>query len=69
MFKNILFLVLLVISMNSFAYIGPGAGAGIFATIIGIVAAIILLLVSVIYYPLKKLLKKHGKPQKKKKSS
>ena len=46
---------------NTFAYIGPGMGAGIFAVIFGIIAAIFLGLIAIIWFPIKRLLLKFKK--------
>ena len=53
--KLILFLVL--ISLPSYAYIGPGMGGGVIAAIIGFFAAILLGLWGILYYPIKRTLK------------
>lgn len=37
------------------AYIGPGLGAGVIATVLGILASIFLALVAIVWYPLKRL--------------
>ena len=56
--KSILFLSLFLISLPSYAYIGPGMGGGVIAAIIGFFAAILLGLWGVLYYPIKRALKK-----------
>ena len=54
--------ILLSSAESAFAYIGPGVGAGVIATVLGILTAIALALFAVLWYPLKRLLKpKHGK--------
>ena len=55
--KSILFLSLFLISMSSFAYVGPGMGGGVIAAIIGFFAAILLGLWGILYYPIKRALK------------
>ena len=55
--KSILFLSLFLISMPSYAYIGPGMGGGVIATIVGFFAAILLGLWGILYYPIKRALK------------
>ena len=55
--KSILFLSLFLISMPSFAYIGPGMGGGVIAAIVGFFAAIFLGLWGILYYPIKRALK------------
>jgi len=44
-------------SPSAQAYIGPGVGAGLMATVLGVVSSIVLLLVSIIYYPIKRAVK------------
>jgi hypothetical protein len=39
------------------AYIGPGAGAGTIAVVLGVLAAIIMAFFAILWYPLKRLLK------------
>ena len=55
--KSILFLSLFLISMPSYAYLGPGMGGGVIAAIIGFFAAILLGLWGILYYPIKRALK------------
>ena len=55
--KSILFLCLFLISLPSYAYIGPGMGGGVIAAIIGFFAAILLGLWGILYYPIKRALK------------
>ena len=55
--KSILFLTLFLISLPSYAYIGPGMGGGVIAAIIGFFAAILLGLWGILYYPIKRVLK------------
>lgn len=40
------------------AYIGPGAGAGAFAVVIGVIASIFLGLFAILWYPIKRMLRK-----------
>ncbi|WDR00485.1 hypothetical protein PSC71_06920 [Devosia sp. J2-20] len=42
----------------AFAYIGPGLGAGLIATIFGILGSIGLLIAGIIYFPIKRALKR-----------
>lgn len=37
------------------AYIGPGAGAGTIAVVLGILASILMAFVAIVWYPLKRL--------------
>jgi len=55
--KIILFLSLFLISLPSYAYIGPGMGGGVIAAIVGFFAAILLGLWGILYYPIKRALK------------
>jgi hypothetical protein len=55
--KSILLLSLFLISLPSYAYIGPGMGGGVIAAIIGFFAAILLGLWGILYYPIKRALK------------
>lgn len=55
--KVTLFLFLFLISMPSYAYIGPGMGGGMIAAIIGFFGAILLGLWGILYYPIKRALK------------
>ena len=50
-------LVILVLSFNMFAYLGPGMGGGVIAAIIGFFAAVLLGLWGILYYPIKRALK------------
>jgi flagellar motor component MotA len=45
------------------AYIGPGVGAGMIATVLGILTAIALAIFAVVWYPLKRLLKRNTHPK------
>ena len=55
--KSILFMSLFLISLPSYAYIGPGMSGGVLAAIIGFFAAILLGLWGILYYPIKRALK------------
>ena len=55
--KSILFLSFFLISLPSYAYIGPGMSGGVIAAIIGFFAAILLGLWGILYYPIKRALK------------
>ena len=52
----------LLYSPSAEAYIGPGLGAGVVATVIGIVGAVLLAIAGIVYYPIKRLLKSRRKP-------
>tara|TARA_B100000795_G_scaffold262294_1_gene240042 strand:+ start:1504 stop:1746 length:243 start_codon:yes stop_codon:yes gene_type:complete len=55
--KSILIISLFLVSMPSYAYIGPGMGGGAIAAIIGFFAAILLGFWGILYYPIKRALK------------
>ena len=55
--KSILMFSLFLISLPSYAYIGPGMGGGVIAAIVGFFAAILLGLWGILYYPIKRALK------------
>ena len=44
-------------SADSMAYIGPGVGGGLVATVLGLLAALVLAGVGIVYYPLKRFFK------------
>lgn len=46
------------------AYIGPGAGAGTFAIVLGILASIFLAFLGILWYPIKRLLNRWRAPAK-----
>jgi hypothetical protein len=56
--KSFLFFFLILFSMPSYAYLGPGMSGGFFAAILGFFGAIILGLWGILYYPIKRALKK-----------
>ena len=56
--KSLLFLSIFIISIPSYAYIGPGMGGGVIAAVIGFFAAILLGIWGILYYPIKRALKK-----------
>ena len=55
--KSILFFSLFLISLPSYAYIGPGMSGGVIAAIVGFFAAILLGIWGILYYPIKRALK------------
>lgn len=55
--KLVFFISLFLISLPSYAYIGPGMGGGAIAAIVGFFAAVFLALWGIIYYPIKRALK------------
>lgn len=40
------------------AYIGPGAGAGTIAVVLGVLASILMAFMAIVWYPVKRLLKR-----------
>ncbi len=58
------FLAATLLSVSAHAYVGPGLGAGLLATVLGILGSIFLLIVGVIYYPIKRFLKQKRKAKK-----
>ena len=51
------------------AYIGPGAGAGTIAVVLGVIASIFLALVAIVWYPLKRMIKGRKSSSKKAKET
>jgi hypothetical protein len=49
--------ILLFSAEPALAYIGPGTGAGLIATVLGLLTAIVLALFAVFWYPVKRLFK------------
>jgi len=62
--KSILFLSLFLISLPTYAYIGPGMGGGAIAAIIGFFGAILLGLWGILFYPIKRALKNRKNKKK-----
>lgn len=52
------FLLAILAALPAQAYIGPGAGAGAVAVVLGVIASIFLALVAIVWYPLKRLIKR-----------
>jgi len=50
-------LLVMLLAFPANAYIGPGAGAGTIAVILGVIASIFLAFVAILWYPLKRLVK------------
>lgn len=42
------------------AYIGPGLGTGVIASVLGVLGSILLVMIAVVYYPIKRLLRRRG---------
>ncbi len=62
-----LFLFYLILIFPAYAYIGPGIGAGLVATILGFLLTILVALFVIIYYPIKKIIFQLKNKNKKKK--
>ena len=45
-------------SPDAVAYIGPGAGVGLIATVLGVLAALVLAVLGIVYYPAKRFFNK-----------
>ena len=56
--KVLLILPLLIATTPAHAYIGPGAGAGTIAVVLGILASIGMAVFALVWYPLKRLFRK-----------
>jgi len=50
-------LLTLLFVTPAYAYIGPGAGAGTIAVVLGILGSIFLAFIAILWYPLKRLFK------------
>tara|TARA_B100001057_G_C22855045_1_gene952372 strand:+ start:2054 stop:2269 length:216 start_codon:yes stop_codon:yes gene_type:complete len=61
MFKIILILILISISSEVQAYIGPGLGGGVIAATLGIIFAILAAIFGLLWFPIKRLLKERKK--------
>jgi hypothetical protein len=46
------------VATSAQAYIGPGLGAGVIGTIIGVLGSIFLALFAVFYYPVKRMIRR-----------
>ena len=53
-FGWVVLILLATLSSDAMAYIGPGAGAGLIATVLGVLAALLLAVFGIVYYPLKR---------------
>lgn len=55
----LLLLPLVLFALPTRAYIGPGAGAGTIAVVLGILISIAMAFFAILWYPIKRLLKEH----------
>ncbi len=62
--KIFLLMPLLFTALPAHAYIGPGAGAGTIAVVLGILASIVMVFFAILWYPLKRLVKKRKATKK-----
>jgi len=60
--KFIIFLSLIIFwSNNVYAYIGPGLGIGLIASIIGLIVSIFIFIFAILWIPFKKIFYKNKK--------
>jgi hypothetical protein len=64
----IIFLIITIIVYPNvaYAYLGPGLGGGLFATVIGILIAFFIGLFAIVYFPIKKIFLKLKNKKKEK---
>jgi len=64
----IIFLIITIIVYPNvaYAYLGPGLGGGLFATVIGILIAFFIGLFAIVYFPIKKVFLKLKNKKKEK---
>jgi biopolymer transport protein ExbB/TolQ len=53
--------LLMLLAEPAMAYIGPGIGVGMIATVLGILTAIVLAIFAVFWYPVKRLLRRNSR--------
>ena len=58
---SFLFLTIVTYPEVTYAYIGPGLGAGTIGVIIGILVSVLLAIFAIFWYPIKRLFKKNKK--------
>ena len=56
--RLLLLINLVLLPLTAQAYIGPGMGAGVIASVVGFIASIFIALFAILYYPIKRVLKK-----------
>ena len=56
--RVILILSTLSVSINSYAYIGPGMSWGVIAAVVGFIAAVFLGLWAILYFPIKRAIRR-----------
>ena len=55
--RVVFWLALALLPVAAQAYVGPGAGAGAIAVVLGILSAIFFAFVGIVWYPIKRLLR------------
>ena len=63
--KYLGFFLVLVFSVNAFAYVGPGAAGGALVGFLGIVLFLILSLFGILFYPIKRAIKRRQRDKPK----
>lgn len=58
MSKIPLYILLILVPLPAWAYIGPGIGLGVIASILGFIGAFFLAIFAILYYPIKRALNK-----------
>jgi flagellar biogenesis protein FliO len=53
--------IIFIFASTGHAYVGPGAGAGTIAAILGILGSIFLAFVAILWYPFKRLIRRFKK--------
>ncbi len=59
--KIFIIIIFLVFNIPIYAYIGPGMGGGVIATILGIIGSLFLAIFGILYYPIKRYIKNRKK--------
>jgi hypothetical protein len=62
-FPALLIVAFLFTATSAEAYIGPGLGAGVIATVLGILGSMFLALFAIVWYPIKRLFKRKASRQ------
>lgn len=57
LFSLLSLFVLLMPQSAAHAYVGPGAGAGTIAVVLGVIGAVFFAVVAILWYPMKRLIK------------
>ena len=69
MYKLIfIFLIIIAVSTDAEAYLGPGVGGGIILAIFGIIIAVFAAIIGLIWFPVKKFFNNRKKEREKKNS-